>query len=512
MNNKYVDSLSILHVIGNVYKTPSILDDEKYKFLEEYFPNDFHRIVFGAIYNLHMLGNKEITTLTIDDYLSQRPKQYGIYKSNNGSEYLEKAAEYSTIETFPYYYNRVKKFTLLRMYNEKCGMDLSWLYDTDNILDATKKQKQEDWLDNTSVEEIAEIIDKKIQDVRLDYAEDFDKKGIQAGDGLDSLIDNFMTTPDFGYPMYGDYINTITRGARLKKVYMRSAATGLGKSRTMIADICSFACNEIFNTKTREWETNGTKEPSLFISTEQEKAEIQSMMLCFISGVNEDHILTGRYEEGELARVRKAAEILKNSPLYIEELPDFSMQDIENCIKRNIRDNGVKYVAFDYIHSSMKILSEISSKAGVKGLREDNILFMIGVRLKDLANQYEIFILTATQLNGNYQDAKEYDQNLLRGAKSLGDKIDCGMILLKATPTDLEALKSILIKQGVETPDMKISVYKNRRGRYRDILLWCKSDRGTCRINPLFVTDYQFELLDIPNIKIKVKEPDFNDK
>ena len=97
------------------------------------------------------------------------------------------------------------------------------------------------------------------------------------------------------------------------------------------------------------------------------------------------------------------------------------MQDIENCIKRNIRDNGVKYVAFDYIHSSMKILSEISSKAGVKGLREDNILFMIGVRLKDLANQYEIFILTATQLNGNYQDAKEYDQNLLRGAKSLGD-------------------------------------------------------------------------------------------
>ena len=131
MNNKYVDSLSILHVIGNVYKTPSILDDEKYKFLEEYFPNDFHRLVFGAIYNLHMLGNKEITTLTIDDYLSQRPKQYGIYKSNNGSEYLEKAAEYSTIETFPYYYNRVKKFTLLRMYNEKCGMDLSWLYDID---------------------------------------------------------------------------------------------------------------------------------------------------------------------------------------------------------------------------------------------------------------------------------------------------------------------------------------------------------------------------------------------
>ena len=142
-------------------------------------------------------------------------------------------------------------------------------------------------------------------------------------------------------------------------------------------------------------------------------------------------------------------------------------------------------------------------------MREDNILFMIGVRLKDLANQYEIFILTATQLNGSYTEAKEFDQNLLRGAKSLGDKIDTGLILLKATPTDLDALKTILIKQGIETPDMKISVYKNRRGRYKDILIWCKSDRGTCRINPLFITDYQYELMDIPKTKIKIREKDF---
>lgn len=773
---KYTDTTAIINIIGNIYKNPSILDDERYKFIEDYFPNEFHRIVFGAIYNLHLLGTKNINLNTIDDYLSQRPKQYGIYKTNKGQEYLEKAGEYADIATFPYYYNRIKKLTLLRMYQEKCGMDLSFLYDADNILDIKKKQQQEDWLDNTSVEQIAEIIDKKIQDIRLFYADDFDKKSVQAGEGIDDLIDTFMTTPDFGYPMYGDYINTISRGARLKKVYMRSAATGLGKAipdytiiptpegnkrvdeiqvgdvifgddgepvmvrgvypqetlktvyevvfedgrkaeccidhiwsyeegtgytahkkrktntlrkilesskgkftddnrnlkfrvpqclpvdyeeedykvspfalgallagggfqldekekgfristfnddaikevakeldaepignsfsskiaifkkagfklvkqqlfseypeywdmdntqiylpkkcfkgtsqqrldllagmiavrgvlndkskniylyinslalrndiiticnslgfsatwkynnckaaqskyclmlfpdqntmdklvrvnsmrkqlgkikmtvledrsrryisivtvnktdkkvpmtcftvdneshlflmnnyivthntRTMIADACTFACNKIYNPYTRQWEENGTKEPTLFISTEQEKAELQSMMLCFVSGVNEDHILTGKYEEGELERVRQAAAILRESPLYIEELPDFSMEDIENTIKRNIRDNGVKYVAFDYVHSSMKILSEISSKAGVKGLREDNILFMIGVRLKDLANQYEVFILTATQLNGSFVDAKEYDQNLLRGAKSLGD-------------------------------------------------------------------------------------------
>ena len=63
----------------------------------------------------------------------------------------------------------------------------------------------------------------------------------------------------------------------------------------------------------------------------------------------------------------------------------------------------------------MAILSEISSRAGVKGLREDNILFMISTRLKDLCNEFGIFIISSTQLNGEVRDAKVFDQNLLRG-------------------------------------------------------------------------------------------------
>ena len=66
----------------------------------------------------------------------------------------------------------------------------------------------------------------------------------------------------------------------------------------------------------------------------------------------------------------------------------------------------------------MKILEEITRRSGGVRLREDNILFMFSVRLKDLCNQYGIFILSATQLNGDFRDAEVPDQNLLRGAKS----------------------------------------------------------------------------------------------
>lgn len=39
----------------------------------------------------------------------------------------------------------------------------------------------------------------------------------QAGDGIDNLLEELAEKPDVGIPMYGPLINTVTRGARLKK-------------------------------------------------------------------------------------------------------------------------------------------------------------------------------------------------------------------------------------------------------------------------------------------------------
>ena len=47
-----------------------------------------------------------------------------------------------------------------------------------------------------------------------------------------------------------------------------------------------------------------------------------------------------------------AVKVLERSPLFVQQLPDFSLQDIENTIKRGIRDNDVKYIFFDYINLS----------------------------------------------------------------------------------------------------------------------------------------------------------------
>ncbi len=501
----YNDIAATLQVIGNIYKKPSLLDNEKYFFTIEDFTEEFHKILFRSVHNLYKLGAKEINENVIQDYLKDRPEQLATFKTSKGTEYLQKISDTIQLSTFDYHYQKMKKMTLLRMY-DSIGMDLTWLYDPDNVLDIKKKQAQEDWLDNTPLETIADEIDKRITDIRLKYVDDANSDFNQAGHNVEQLIEHLQNHPEIGVPLYGNLVNTITRGARLKKFYLRSAATGVGKTRSMIADACNIACNRIWNSKTKTWDENGTQESTLFITTEQELDEIQTMMLAFLSDVDEHHIIYNEYSPGELNRVQEAAKILMNSPLYIKKLPDFSLKDIENAIKYSVMEWKVQYVFHDYVHSSMKILSEITSKAGVKGLREDNVLFMISVRLKDLCNEYGIFIMSATQLNASYQDAEILDQNLLRGAKSIADKIDLGMIMVQTTDEDKESLKTIISKGGFPIPTVKMSIYKNRRGQYKDVLLWCTDRRATCRITPIFATTYDYQLIDMPELKITVQE------
>ena len=297
--------------------------DDKYFVTDEDFSNEFHKVVFGTIYKVHELGAKAITLQNINDYLASKPKSQGIYQAEKGDDWLLEVSTYANELTFDYYYNRLKKMTLLRVYYQN-GVDVSDIYDDDNILDAKKKEMQEAFLDNSSLTGLADLVDDKISRIRMTYADQDYGQASLAGDGIFELIQKFKEHPEVGVPLYGPLINAVTRGARLKKFYLRSAATGIGKTRSMIADCCYIGCNKIYDDMFG-WIKTGVAQPVLFITTEQEKEEVQTMMLAFLANVNEEHIINNYYEGDEDDRVQEAAKILKDSPIFIEELPDFSL-------------------------------------------------------------------------------------------------------------------------------------------------------------------------------------------
>ena len=420
MKSNYIDVNAIMQVIGCVFNDNSLLNlEDRYQISETDFCNDFHKIIFGSIYHLHNMGVNKVSIADIENFLSAREERLAVYKENKGSEYLVKIAQLADNNNFDYYYKRMKKMSLLRAY-DNLGIDVSFIYDPNNVFDVKKKQAQEDFLDGAEIDTIIDKIDSRIDNIKQEYCSNTATVQAQAGEGIYDLIERFKQTPDVGVPLYGPFVNTITRGARLKKFYLRSAPSGWGKTRTMIADACNIACGKIYD-ETVGWSKNGSKESVLYISTELELDEVQSMMLAFVSNVNEEHILNGTYEPGEEERVLEAAKVISEASIYVEIVPDFTLRDIENLIKRNIREHDISYVMYDYIHSSIGILSEITKATGGIKLREDNILFMLSTRLKDICNQYGVFILSSTQLNGDWKEAESPDQNLLRGAKSIAD-------------------------------------------------------------------------------------------
>ena len=224
----YYDTSAAIQVIGCTILQPNLLnEDGQYFYSADDFVTEIHRVAFGAVFNLHQMGAERITPKTIEDYLQGHPESYGIYQQSKGSEWLQNCIDTADIANFDYYYNRLKKMTLLRGYT-KAGVDMTWLYDPDNLLDIEKKEQQENYLNRISLNELADIVDNKILTVRDVYVDNATDHALRIGDSVAEILASLEETPEIGAPFADKGLNGITRGARYGKYYLRSAPTGVG--------------------------------------------------------------------------------------------------------------------------------------------------------------------------------------------------------------------------------------------------------------------------------------------
>lgn len=278
-------------------------------------------------------------------------------------------------------------------------------------------------------------------------------------------------------------------------------------TRMSLADACLISIPKRYDLERKRWVKTGCQEPTLFITTELEIEEVQTMIMAYVSGVPEEHILDGKYEPGEEARVDKAIAVVQEAPLWIEHVPDFNVDDIENVIKEYKLKHQIAYCFFDYIFTSIKILTEVATKArGVK-LREDNVLVMFSDRLKGICNKLNVHIDTSTQVSGDWKNAKDPDASLIRGAKGIADKVDVGYVVLEPTQKDLEAVKSILAANGQafgQKPNLIFHVFKLRRGKLNHVKVFVHFDFSTLRTTDMFVTDRNYQLLSVDNTSVEM--------
>ena len=514
-NSGLVDKRSYLFVIGCLLLDPNLLDDiDRPLDRTDFNTEKFYELLFVAIYNLHMQGCAAVDEFSIDSYLSSYKEQYEIFDNNHGLEYLSSAREMCNLENYDYFYHRLRKFSLLRYYEEQ-GFDTRKIYDS-TIVEGKALEAEQLKFDNYSEQDIIEYLENALVVApTMKYCNSTLTTDCQAGDKLDELVEEYMEVPEVGLPLASTALNTVTRGARRGCLYMRSLPSGFGKTRMAAGDACKISVPYFYDIEKNEWIYTGLSEPTLFITTEMNTDEIQTILIATVSGVNEEHILYGQYDDGELERVKQANQYIKSSPLYLCHIPDFCIEDIKNIVKRYHREHGVDYFFFDYIHTSLRLMSEVNSKSGV-GLKEHQLLLVFVTELKALCQQLDIFMFTASQLNGEATNAPVKDQNLLSGAKALANKLDVGFICMPPSNAELKKVEGIIHKKvGIPTPNMCTWIYKIRRGRITRVIIWSVYDLGTMRVRDLFVTTVNFELINIDFTKIEhveqiVKEHSIN--
>lgn len=113
---------------------PSLLNEtDKYSFDVNDFPLTLDRFIFSAIYNLYTNGANKICALDVKTLLDDNLIAKNLIEKENGFSFLQDCEMNSTLENFYYYYNRLKKISLIRDL-EKSGYPVSNVY-SENPLD-----------------------------------------------------------------------------------------------------------------------------------------------------------------------------------------------------------------------------------------------------------------------------------------------------------------------------------------------------------------------------------------
>lgn len=457
------DSRSVLMVLGNLMSNPELIISNDFELISDDFIERFHRIIFTSIKKLYSTGITEITPAEIDCFVANYKEQHDIFQKNKGYEWLETAQQIATKSNYDYHVSRIKKFTLLRKL-QKENFNIEEIYDTND----EQKVKQ---FDDLAIEDIINHYNKKLIEIEKTTLKI--EGGSHISDGIDELLDELGKNPTMGLSSGINSLDYFTYGIR-KKYYVISAKTGEGKTRLQ-----SHICLQLGYYQMT---------PTLFISTELNKDEVQTMVISGISGIDERKILLHDLTKTEKDKVEWAKEELKKSKIEIVYLPDFNVDNVEHVIKRYILTHKIQFVIFDYIKESISMMEAMNKKLGkIDGWKS---LMLFSERLKSLCEKYHVGIITATQL------ARD---GMTQGSMAIPNTCDVWWKLRFAT--EEEKKKYNLIDFDKDGEILCIDTEKNRRGM-KNFQVFLECNLGKLQFDEL-VTIKNGNIIKVPKIEFQ---------
>lgn len=505
--SKLYNMMACNMVIGCLFKNPSLYFDERFPLdLEDFHDVEnsrgyrFQRILFGTGRELAKKNVKEISAVDVGEFNAGLRENLSILEDNDYQDAIENFKELSNEDSFEFYYNRIRTFSLLAKCKYEKGYNIDKFFNVDG-----KEEDELAKLERYTMKDIIDYYELGVSDLRQQYLNNSDVEYYKAGKDFDLTIQAIKNNELMGSSFQSKLLNEIFNGQL--GFILTAGKSGDGKSIIACGNMCNVSALELWNEDKQDFVKNvHFAGGSLFINTELSlREEVDIMCLAFISNVDRGKIRRWNLTEEEEDRVMKARDILVESPIYICDDAQFTTKSLEIEVKDHVLKYDIKHVYFDYIANNGYVAKEISSEQKIP-MREDMVLLTLTSRCKDMQRKYGVFFASGVQTNSQIDTLPYPTEVVLAGGGSQVRKTDGTMVLKAITKKEQDVFnKCYPKKRGFNVnlkPNRTIHIVKGRNTQYEK---YCKIlvriEFGTGRI-------YDFMAMDKNDNPINIKELD----
>lgn len=484
------DAQAVRMAIGCWCQNVQLLTNDKFPLNTSDFQAEWHRRLFQACLYIAKHGGSKVAPIDIYNIAQNNLAITNLFDENNTKDFIETIVKLANIDNYSLYYEAIKRASLLNAY-ESSGFDISSF--------EINPEKY-------SIEDIIQYYEGKQISIKKEFYKNNDVDELKAGDGFEEVKEGFKAEPLFGATTFSNYLNTAARGWIPGQLSIYSVGSGVGKSTLGLSNLVSVCCPQIYDMAKNCYVDNPCYQHKAGLYLQFEMAadtEVTSKIVATISGVPCFNILNGRYEEGEEERVDKAIQILHKSNIYIVTMPNYTVDLIESYVKDYVINQNVQYICYDYIVESASASSDIAKKNGV-ATRSDQVLSGIASKLKDFAVEYNVAILTFTQVNGNAMTQEILDSGVAAGSRAIQNKADVAGVIMPLRRNEQEIADMVIEKNPkMIKPNRQLSLYKMRFSpEEQGIKIYFYLDLNTGRTQDCFVTNKYNEMYEMSKTKL----------
>jgi replicative DNA helicase len=363
-------------VLGAVFLDPNVLDDIAYLEARDFtgIRSEIYRVMKYLNEN-----NKPVDIITVtEEYV-----KFGKIQDMGGVEYLSKLAESCPSSTHAFQYAGIVRSKAVRRRGKSTAKQIETLSEEDFETDEEYFAAIENLISELRPKEAGMM--RSIKETRKNYF-----------DHLKKQVEFILT----GFKEYDNWSNGLGRG----DLHILAGRPSVGKTAMLLQRAIGVAKHKRAGAV-------------LIFSQEMGEEELKDRMICQLTGIAFSRIKQKKLSDSEWAKVEEAYEKLEELPIYIQDTPGVTIEEVRAKTRQIKRKIGrIAVVAVDYL--------QIMSIPQKKNDTRAQAIGRVTTSAKQLAREMDCCFLMLSQMTRESEQKKKPQMSDLKESGSIEQDAD----------------------------------------------------------------------------------------